>query len=134
MVPTSTTAPFGVKFHFRPQPAFNHAACFVVNFTTVHARFNHRSFIAKRLLKTKPDPALPPSFYLVAVVPQILKFHPRCFAAKFRRNFTRRAAEFRSFIQSRRLLAQNPRDKIYAAFVRLRYKRAAFYRRRDDVF
>jgi len=72
-------------------------------------------FIAKRLLKTKPA-ALLPGFYLAAAEPQILKFSPRCFAAKFRRNFTRHAAKFRSFIQSLRLLAQNPRDKFYAAF------------------
>lgn len=82
------------------QPVFNQAACFVVNFTAVRARFDHRLFIAKRLLKTRPTPALLPSFYLVSSEPQILKFNSRCFAPKFRQNFTRRAAEFRSFIQS----------------------------------
>jgi len=43
---------------------------------------NRRSFIAKRLLKTKPAAALPPCFYLAAE-PQILKFNPRYFAPNF---------------------------------------------------
>jgi hypothetical protein len=49
--------------------------------------------------KQSPLPLLP-GFYLFSAEPQILKFNPHCFVAKFRRNFVRRAAKFRSFIQS----------------------------------
>lgn len=135
IVRTSATASFGVKFHRRAQPVFNHAVRFVVNFTAVRARFDRRSFITKRLLKTKPAAALPPGFYLFSAEPQILKFSLLCFALKFRRNFTRRAENSDLLSnQSRCRLAQNSCDKFCATFVRLRYRHTAFYRRRDDVF
>jgi len=64
---------------------------------------NHRSFIAKRSARNKARYRYTALLYLVVATahePQILKFNSRCFAPKFRQNFTRRAAEFRSFIQS----------------------------------
>lgn len=42
------------EIYRRAQSVFNRAVRFVVNFTAVRARFDRRSFIAKRLLKTKP--------------------------------------------------------------------------------
>ena len=123
-----------VKFHRRAQPVFNRAVCFVVKFYcrphSVQSPFVYRKTPAQNKARSRSTAG----FYLFSAEPQILKFSPLCFAPKFRRNFTRRAAEFRSFIQSCRLLAQNSRDKIYAAFVRPRSKRATFYRRRDDLF
>jgi len=44
------------------------------------------------LLETKPVTRYAALLVLVSE-PQILKFSPRCFAPKFRQNFTRRAAE-----------------------------------------
>ncbi|WP_297945567.1 hypothetical protein [uncultured Campylobacter sp.] len=85
IVPTSATASFGVKFHRRAQSVFYRAVRFVVNFTTVRARFNRCSFIAKRLLEIKLVATLTLGFYLVsAAEPQILKFNSHCFAPKSR--------------------------------------------------
>ena len=120
------------KFYRRLQSAFNRAACFVANFTAVHARFNRRSFIAKRLLETKPVTRYAALLVLVSE-PQILNL-TRAALCQISPKFYSPRCRIRSFIQSPRKLAQNPRDKFYAAFVRPRSKRAAFYRHRDGVF
>ncbi|WP_298081741.1 hypothetical protein [uncultured Campylobacter sp.] len=119
IVPTSTTASFGVKFHLRSQPVFNRAACFVAKFYHYpQSALNRRSFISKRLLETKPAAAIPPCFYFVSTTacePQILKFNPRCFAPNFAKILLA-TLQNPIFYPKPRLLAQNSRDKIYAAF------------------
>ena len=109
-----------VKFHGRPQPVFNRTACFVVKFycrpRSVQSPLVYRKTPAKNKARRRSTARLLPRRRRAIN----FKIYLRCFAAKFRRNFTRRGAELRSFIQSRRLLAQNSRDKIYKIY-------AAFY-------
>jgi len=82
IVRTSATASFEIKFHFRPQPVFNRAVRFVMNFAAVRDRFDHRLFIAKRPLKTKPVTRYAALLVLVSE-PQILNLT----RAALRQNF-----------------------------------------------
>ena len=109
IVPTSTTASFGVKFHFRPQSVFNRAVRFVVKFY-----YRPRSVQSPLVYRKTPTRNKARSRSTARLLP--------C---------RRRAANFKI---SPALLCSKILPKFYAAFVRLRSKRAAFYRRRDDVF
>ena len=77
---------------------------------------NRRLFIAKHLLETKPAPALPPGFYLFSAEMQILKFNSRYFAPNLSAKFYLPRCRIPIFYPKPRRLAQNSRDKIYAAF------------------
>jgi len=64
IVPTSAAASFGVKFHFRPQPVFNRAVCFVVKFCcrprSVQSPFVYRKTPAKNKSRSRSTAQLLP--------------------------------------------------------------------------
>ena len=64
MVPTSATASFGVKFHRRAQPVFNHAVRFVVKFycrpRSVQSPFVCRKTPAKNKARSRSTTRLLP--------------------------------------------------------------------------
>lgn len=107
-----------------------------MNFTAVHAQFNRRLFITKHLLKTKPAAALPPGFYLFSAEPQILNLA----RAALQQNFAEIllvAVRNSDLLSKAAACSYKTRAIKFTppfAFVRPRSKRAAFYRRRDDVF
>lgn len=91
------------------------------------------------LLETKPAAALPPCFYLFSAEMQILKFNPRCFVPKFRRNFTRRAENSdllsKAAAGSRKTHAINFAPPLYGFVIDIQHFIAAetMYFRHDEI-
>ncbi|WP_297882424.1 hypothetical protein, partial [uncultured Campylobacter sp.] len=89
-------------------------------------------------LEIKLVAAIPPYFYLVSE-PQILKFNPRCFAPKFRRNFTRRAENSdllsKAAAGSRKTHAINFAPPLYGFVINIQHFIAAetIYFRHDEI-
>lgn len=137
IVPTSATAPFGVKFHLRSQPVFNRAACFV-------AKFYCRPRSVQSLLVYRKTPARNKArCRYTALLLHILrrdanfKISPALLCAKsFGKILFAALQNSDLYIQSPAYSRKTRAIKFTPlfAFVRPRSKHAAFYRRRDDVF
>ena len=132
IVPTSATASFGVKFHRRTQPVFNHAVRFVVKFYcrlhSVQSPFVYRITPAQNEARHRSSARLLPHLLRAAN----FKFNSRCFAPKFYSPRCKISIFYPKPPPARKTRAIKFTPPF--AFVRPRYKRATFYRHRGDVF
>ena len=141
IVPTLATASFGVKFHRHSQSVFNRAACFVAKFycrpRSVQSPLVYRKTPAKNKARHRSSARLLPrrrravNFKILnpfrdmkfcavsaksAEMRVNFKISPALLCSKISPKFYSPRCKIRSFIQNCRRLAQNSRDKIYAAF------------------